>query len=201
MATESIPGCVLQLYVWLTNPKEAGTYALVSIVISAMTTGFTSAMMAFDFDVDVPHRKNQPDFYGYIPDDTAVRARCFVLMTMISGLHNVSRSIGCALLAVGDDKVKILYFIGGEMVLYLLYKTARGDYYDWIPLHGVGAIVQAFWKRSLVKVIVDFSGCLQMRHPYVASERTNERTSERAVRTPAGATMKRSMLFSLFLFF
>ena len=24
LATESIPGCVLQLYVWLTNPDDAG---------------------------------------------------------------------------------------------------------------------------------------------------------------------------------
>jgi len=60
LAFESIPGYVLQLFVWLVNPKEAGTFALVSIGISAATTGFTSAMIAFDMDVDVPHRKNQP---------------------------------------------------------------------------------------------------------------------------------------------
>jgi len=41
LATESIPGCVLQLYVWLTNPDELGTSALVSIAISAATTGFS----------------------------------------------------------------------------------------------------------------------------------------------------------------
>ena len=62
LATESIPGCVLQLYVWLNNPEVVGTYALVSIGISALTTGFASAMIAFDMDVDVPHRKNQPKF-------------------------------------------------------------------------------------------------------------------------------------------
>ena len=61
---ESIPGCVLQLYVWLLNPKEAGTYALVSILTSALATGFTSAMISYDFDIDIPHRKNQPEFYG-----------------------------------------------------------------------------------------------------------------------------------------
>jgi len=53
---ESIPGCVLQIYVWLIDPEEAGTFALLSIVISAMTTGFTSAMIAYDMDVDMPHR-------------------------------------------------------------------------------------------------------------------------------------------------
>ena len=64
LATESIPGCVLQLYVWLNNPKEAGSYTLESILISAETTGFTSAMIALDMNVDVPHRKVQPKFYG-----------------------------------------------------------------------------------------------------------------------------------------
>jgi len=52
LATESIPACVLQLYVWLFNPDEAGTYALVSIRVCALTTGFTSSLIAFDYDTD-----------------------------------------------------------------------------------------------------------------------------------------------------
>ena len=120
LATESIPGCVLQLYVWLTNPEEAGSTALVSIGISALTTGFSSAMIAFDFDVDVPHRRSQPKFYGYIPDDNGARGRCFMLMTLISSLHNLSRSLGCALLAAAGNKGLILYFVGGELILYLV---------------------------------------------------------------------------------
>ena len=64
LSCESIPGCVLQLYVRLTNPDQAGSYALVSIGISALTTCFTSAMIAFDKDVDVEGRRRQPKFYG-----------------------------------------------------------------------------------------------------------------------------------------
>jgi len=64
LATESIPGCVLQMYVWLTNPEQAGTYALVSIGISGLTTGFTSATISYDKDVDVAGRRGQPKFYG-----------------------------------------------------------------------------------------------------------------------------------------
>ena len=94
LATESIPGCVLQLYVYLNNPEEAGSFALGSIGISALTTGFSSAMIAFDYDVDVPHRRDQPKFYGYIPDDIGARGRCFMLMTLISSLHNLGRSVG-----------------------------------------------------------------------------------------------------------
>jgi len=64
LATEIIPGCFLQLYVWLLNPEQAGSFALVSVGISALTTGYSSAMIAFDKDVDMDCRKNQPDFYG-----------------------------------------------------------------------------------------------------------------------------------------
>jgi len=52
LVTESIPACVFQLYVWLARPNEAGTYALVSIGVCALTTGFTSVLIAFDYDTD-----------------------------------------------------------------------------------------------------------------------------------------------------
>jgi len=64
LTTESIPGCVLQVYVWLINPTDAGAYALVSIGISALTTGYMCALISFDIDVDEAHRSSQPSFYG-----------------------------------------------------------------------------------------------------------------------------------------
>jgi len=57
--------------VWLKSPEEAGTYALVSIGVSALTTGFTSAMISFNMDVDVYRRNSQPHFYGFIPDEVS----------------------------------------------------------------------------------------------------------------------------------
>jgi len=62
LAFEVIPGTILQLYVWLTNLTQAGSFSLASICIGAMTTGFSSATIAFDMDVSLPHRKNQPIF-------------------------------------------------------------------------------------------------------------------------------------------
>ena len=64
LATEGIPGAVLQLYVWIVNKEEAGSFALLSIGISALTTGYTSAIIAFESDVGLEHRKSQPRFYG-----------------------------------------------------------------------------------------------------------------------------------------
>ena len=114
---------MLQIYVWLIEP-EIGSGALLSIAISALTTGFSSAMIAFDKDVDVQGRKVNPDFYGYIPDDHNLRERCFLLMTLISASHNVSRSIGCALL-LASGGLQIFYFIGGEVLIYFVYKILR----------------------------------------------------------------------------
>jgi len=102
--------------VWLTNPGMTGDYALVSIGISALTTGYTSAMIAFDKDVDVVGRKAQPEFYGYIPDNNSLRTRCFALMTLTSALHNLSRSLGCALLVKASGRTLVVLFVGGELL-------------------------------------------------------------------------------------
>ena len=135
LSAESIPGCILQLYVWLISPEEAGTFALASIGISALTTGFTNAMIAFDMDVDVPHRKNRPTFYGYLPDDNGLRGQCFALMTLISALRNISRSVGVALqIASGGGTTLAAVIIGGEMTLYMAYKLLRGDFFYWVRL-------------------------------------------------------------------
>jgi len=123
-------------------------------------------MIAFDHDVEVTHRKNQPKFYGLIPDDHNTRGACFVLMTMISALHNLSRSIGTALLAASGDGMLVAYFVGGEMVLYLLFKIMRGDFYYWVKLDGHIATIISFIHCVIVKVIMDFSGCFHLRHPF-----------------------------------
>ena len=162
LATESIPGAVLQLYVWLQNPEQAGTYALVSIAVSAATTGYTSAMMAFDIDVDVPRHKNQPIFYGYIPDDNTLRGRCFILMTLISMLHNMSRSLGSVLLLAAGGMTLFVIFSGGELALFVLFKIATRDFYYWPRMEGFTAVVGSLFSRIIVKTIVDFSGCLHV---------------------------------------
>ena len=103
-----------------------------SIMASALTTGFTSALISFDLDVDVKKRQNQPMFYGYVPDDFGKRGFCFLLMTLISTVHNLSRSIGVALLAASLGKSTLAYFMFGEMLVYLAFKIIRRDFLCWI---------------------------------------------------------------------
>jgi len=49
MIAESIPGCLLQFYVML-KVKNASRATVGSVLVSAITTGFSSASISFDFD-------------------------------------------------------------------------------------------------------------------------------------------------------
>ena len=55
---------MLQIYVLMKIAGAPSTGAIVSIGISALTTGFASAIIAFDKDLDAQSRKNQPKCYG-----------------------------------------------------------------------------------------------------------------------------------------
>ena len=122
-------------------------------------------MITFDKDVEAQGRINQPTFYGFIPDDHILRRRCFMLLTMMSTLHNLSRSIGCALLMASGGGTMILSVYGGEMLLYAAWKLFRRDFMAWFPVEGAFGILMSLLYRVVVKVIVDFSGCLLFRHP------------------------------------
>ena len=163
LGTESIPCCVLQIIVWLEKPDQAGDFALVSILASVLTTSYVSAMISYDMDLDVPRRKNDPRFYGYIPDSHGPRGRCFFLMTIMSALHNLSRSIGCALLLSASGSVMAVYFIVGELVLYFVYKVARRDFMYQLPIEGLWGVLISLLVRVVGKIVVDFSGCLHFR--------------------------------------
>ena len=117
-------------------------------------TGLTSAMMSYDADTDQPHRATQPKFYGYIKNEQ--RGRTFLLMTMISTLHNLSRSLGYAILAVVDLNLALRFFVG-EVGAFLLYKLLRRDFYFWVRLEGILSVVLAFFVRTFVKIVTDFT--------------------------------------------
>ena len=72
MFAEAIPGVIIQQLAILTDGR-ASVAAITSLTISALTTGFVSASISFDWDTDVMWRKLAPDFYGYIPNDAGKR--------------------------------------------------------------------------------------------------------------------------------
>jgi len=62
-----------------------------------------------------------------------------------------------------SDAEKALLFIGGEMGLYLIFKILRQDFHYWVPGF---PLIGSFIERFFCKVIMDFTGCLHLRHPY-----------------------------------
>jgi len=87
-------------------------------------------------------------------------------MLIISTLHNVSRSLGAALLAASGNKLLAVYFVGGEIALYYMAKCLRGDIWYFVGAEGIINYIMAFFPRLCTKVIADFSGCLHLRHAY-----------------------------------
>jgi len=60
----------------------------------------------------------------------------------------------------------VVGFYGGEMMLYLIWKLARGDFLYFIPIEGWAGVLVSMIARVVSKIIADFSGCLHFRHPY-----------------------------------
>ena len=63
-------------------------------------------------------------------------------------------------------KMMLVPFIGGEILLYLMWKLLRGDFLYWVRVEGVFGVMFSLVVRILVKVVVDFTGCFHFRHPY-----------------------------------
>ncbi|GMI21435.1 hypothetical protein TeGR_g6424 [Tetraparma gracilis] len=108
LVCESIPGTVLQLVALIKYMQENdGDYsktALGSIIVSACTTGFTAATISFDFDVNPQRRRDEPSFYGYIPDEAGRRTAIFFCMIMNGALLLLLRCVSTALLLVVDGR-------------------------------------------------------------------------------------------------
>jgi len=164
LACESIPGNVLQIYVFITNPTRS-TLHLVSIIISTMTTAFASAVMSFDMDASPDQRKKIPDFYGYMGDTNFERTATFLVMFLLAGLHNLSKSIGVALLLAVSGQTTLLV-LAGEMMVYHLVRLLHRDYTMFVPgMEGRLKIIMALATHTLAKTIVDFTGLIHMRGP------------------------------------
>ena len=90
-----------------------------------------------------------------IPDDNGARGRSFFLMMAISTLHNISRSVGCAMMMTGDS-ILLAWLIGGELTVHFIVKIVRGDFLYFVPLEGLlGYILSCLWHLT-TKVIADF---------------------------------------------
>jgi hypothetical protein len=165
MFAEAIPGVIIQLMAIASSDKDVGTTAWLSVAVSAITTGFASATISYDYDTDPANREKAPDFYGYIPAQARKRTVVFVSMLLVSAGMLLIRCTTIVLLGLIGGSWAFLY-IGADLGLYILVKILRGDFWYWMPFGGNLEIVSSILFRVIVKVIVDFTSIVHFRHLY-----------------------------------
>jgi hypothetical protein len=165
MFAEAVPGVIIQLMAIVTSEGVTSRAAWVSLTVSALTTGFASATISYDYDTNPMRREQVPDFYGYIPAKASKRALVFVSMVLLTAGMLLIRCMTIVVLGLFGGRWVALY-IGGDLVLYLVVKILRGDFWYWIPAGGKVEILSSIVARVLVKVVTDFTSIVQFRHPY-----------------------------------
>ena len=76
-------------------------------------------------------------------------------MTAISTLHNISRSVGCAMMMTGDTTL-FVWLIGGELTVHFIFKIVRGEFLCFVPVEGIFGYIISFIWHLMTKVIADF---------------------------------------------
>jgi len=138
--------------------------ALFSLMVSAATAGFTSASVSYDYDTDPTKRKQKPDFYGVVPAVAWMRTLMLVMMVAMSTLLIVLRGVAVSLLMFVNGNY-FLYYMALDVVLYTGYKLGRNDFDYWVPWSGPIGKFLSWGVRVQVKVVTDFTGLIQTRHP------------------------------------
>ena len=128
-----------------------------------------------DFDTDPLKRASNPDFYGvspdsnslpqasfspshvhlpstlqYVPDGSSKRTILFVSMIMISSLMIFLKCLFIVFLGSFDSLYPIFYLVG-DMLLYLGIKVAREDFIYWLPLEGLISVAVSVLIRFVSK--------------------------------------------------
>jgi hypothetical protein len=114
------------------------------------------------YDVSPQKRRDEPNFYGYIPDAASSRTLIFGCMIINGALLLLVRSVSMALLAMVGGRWVLVYLVS-DMGLYFVYKILRCDLWHWVALEGAASVVESVLERLVVKILVDFTGLIQFR--------------------------------------
>jgi hypothetical protein len=155
----------LQFYVLLKTLKGTGgasTSSTTSLLISALSTGYSSATITWDYDTSNQRRRDEPEFYGMIPD--GVRGNVvFLCMILNSALLLLVRSLSYAMLMLVNPAY-VLYYALGDTAFFLLQKAARGDFKYFANVDGLaGFLIFDSMLQILLKTVADFTGLVQFR--------------------------------------
>jgi hypothetical protein len=140
----------------------ASTSSSISLLISALSTGYSSATITWDFDTAIQCRRDEPEFYGMIPD--GVRGNVvFLCMILNSALLLLVRSLSYAMLLLVNPAY-VTYYLLGDTGCFFLQMAARADFHSFYNVDGLGGLLFFdFLLQSIFKAIVDFTGLVQFR--------------------------------------
>jgi hypothetical protein len=158
---EAIPGAWIQAQRLLTVSSSWTTSSILSIGFSLSASAFTSTLLAYELDNDKRKRREEADFYGYIPDEPVRQCAVFFLVLACSLIQVIAKVSAMALLSVASWQWFVGYSVA-DVGVFLLYMGLRGNFYYWIP--GYGPILSLL-ARIIVKTMADYTGCLHLRHP------------------------------------
>ena len=97
-------------------------------------------------------------------NDPSSRFLTFLAMFGITLCHVLMKTLATALLMIVNS-TWLLIFMVGDMSLFMLMKIARRELRYWVNLTGALGWLGSFTIRFCVKEIVDFTCCVQFRHP------------------------------------
>ncbi|GMH85717.1 hypothetical protein TrST_g4793 [Triparma strigata] len=160
---ESLPSACLATYVVING--ESSFAALASILISALSAGYTCASISYDLDTNPDQRLKAPTFYGFLHDDAYKRSICFVCMVMLSALLLIAKSLTTGLLMSVSLKAFLLEN-AVEFSLFFLYKVYNMDVVH--PFRTEGIFMTVLFSLCIpigTKVISDYTGLVFFRHP------------------------------------
>lgn len=163
VAFETIPALYVQIFAIL-RANDQKVDALISILVSAATIGFTSSMISYDWDMSPSNLANNPLFCGYIPDSALRRAACFFSMMWLTVSRVLLLSFTCALLALMDSRW-LVYFLCADMLIFLLYKIVTKDGFYFFNFAGAVRFMVSFLIRVGTKTMVNFALLIHLRHP------------------------------------
>jgi hypothetical protein len=162
-ACESVPASIIAMVALILSGRW--TWApIMSIFISWISTAFKTTSLSFDLDTDRAKRMRNPNFYGFVPCSSVRRRIAYACLFVLAFAHIVERTAALTLLFV-TRKAWVGVLVGTELGVFLLYKMLRSDFIVWVPGMGYGA---SLMYRAVSKLLLDFCGLPQMRHPYEA---------------------------------
>lgn len=150
---ESIPSMLIQLSAIFRTLETDGAVVsrtmVVSLLVSALTTGFVSATLTYDLDTNPKSRAQKPGFYGCIPDSSVTRLSIFIAMTCISTVQVLLKSIFFVVLENISRSYVTIYF-GMDVGFYLLLVTMRRDLSLWVNYDYFTKETEEFMKNATI---------------------------------------------------